>query len=139
MLFSRFSPMVLCSDVAASRAFYSSTLDLTVNADLGWFVGMERRSDGVVTFELSLCDASHDSLPPSIRAPATGLVLAFETSGVDAVCAAWREQGVDILLDPVSEPWGQRHFYAAAPDGVAIDVFEPCPPDPQWMRAHGFG
>lgn len=138
MQIDRFSPMILCADVAAARDFYTAFLGLRVNADLGWFVGLELRDGEDVTLELSLCAADHDSVPAPMRETARGLVIAIGSSGVDSVCEDWRARGVEILLEPVSEPWGQRHFYARAPDGVCVDVFEPCPPDPAWMQAHGF-
>ncbi len=139
MQFQRCAMMLLCSDVQAARDFYVQHLDLEVNADIGWFVGLQRRDRPRETFELSLCEAGHPSIPPAFDGTATrGLVLAFEVESVDAVFEHLEAASVPILARPKDEPWGQRHFFAAAPDGVALDIFQPCQPDPAWMRENGF-
>jgi len=135
--FSRHSNMLLCSDIRAATAFYTQHLGLTVSADLGWFVGLEHPA-GRDRYEMSLCDAQHEFVPESLRAPAAGLMLAFEVEDADAALARLREAGVPIRTDIRDEPWGQRHFIAQAPDGVALDVFHLVPPDMEWMKQHGF-
>ena len=138
MHFHRHSTMLLCSSVSASSRFYQQHLGLEVNADLGWFVGLQRRDRSVEAFELSLCDAAHASVPEALRRPSDGIVLAFQVDDATAVRDRWIAAGVPILSELVDEPWGQRHFYAAAPDGVALDVFQECAPDATWMRENGF-
>ena len=137
MQFSRHSNMLLCSDVAAATAFYVQHLGLKVSADLGWFVGLEH-PDGRERYEMSLCHAQHDFVPAALRAPAAGLMLAFQVDDADDALVQLRSAGVPVLTDICDEPWGQRHFIAQAPDGVALDVFHLVPPDMEWMKQHGF-
>ena len=40
--------------------------------------------------------------------------------------------GLPALLPLQSEPFGQRHFVVAGPDGVLIDVITPIPPEPEF-------
>ena len=138
MNFGRHPLMLLCADVARARDFYVEHLGLKVNADIGWFVGLEHPDKPREVFEMSLCQHDHSSLPPSLQQPARGTVLAFEVDDVDATVARLRDAGVEVLSEVVDEPWGQRHAYLAAPDGVALDLFSLCPPDPAWMKANGF-
>ncbi len=138
MEFKRDVTMLLCSDVAHARDFYAEHLGLEVTADLGWFVGMQRVGRPKEDYELSLCAHEHDSIPAPIRRPTDGLVLAFEVDDCDALHDAMNSSGVTILAPPADELWGQRHFFAQAPDGVALDIFHAIPPDPEWMRANGF-
>lgn len=139
MNFQRFSMMLLCSDVPAARDFYVQHLALEVNADIGWFVGLQRPGRPREAFELSLCEKGHVSVPETLRrGPTEGLVLAFEVESVDGVFEQLQAAGVCILAEPVDEPWGQRHFFAAAPDGVALDVFQSCAADAEWMKQNGF-
>lgn len=143
------SIMLQCSDIQAARNFYTTHLDLEVNADLGWFVGLQqaspKREDPEKTgqtealFQMSLCEAGHSFVPEAVRGPTAGLVLALEVERAAPWMERWRGAGVTLLSDLIDEPWGQRHFFAAAPDGVALDVFEWIPPDAAWMKAHGFG
>ena len=139
MQFQRCSVMLLCSDVAAARDYYIQHLDLEVNADIGWFVGLQRRDRPRETFELSLCEAGHSSIPAALERTSTrGLVLAFEVEDVGVAVERFEAADVPILARPVDEPWGQRHFFAAAPDGVALDIFQSIEPDPAWMKTNGF-
>jgi len=138
MHFHRNAVMLICSDMEQSKAFYTRHLGLEINADIGWFVGLQKIDRPREEFEMSLCETGHSSLPQAINRPTDGLVLAFEVDDVDKTFAAFQDAGVEILAELVNEPWGQRHFFAAAPDGVALDIFQNCPPDPEWMKAHGF-
>ncbi len=138
MKFSRFAPMLLCSDISATKAYYVECLELQVNADIGWFVGLQKPPGQLPAFEMSLCTADHSSLPPDCRSPSQGLVLAFEVADLEGSLQTLKEQKVTILEEPRDELWGQRHFFAAAPDGVVLDIFTSIPPDPEWMKAHGF-
>ena len=124
--------MLLCSHVPTAKAFYIRHLGLEVTADVGWFVGLVGPEQPGRTFELSLCAADHSSVPPPLRSPTQGLILAFEVDDVHASCLQMKAQGVTILAEPVDERWGQRHFFAAAPDGVALDIFQTIAVDPVW-------
>jgi uncharacterized glyoxalase superfamily protein PhnB len=68
-----------------------------------------------------------------------GLVLAFRVADAAAEEARLRGAGVDIVAPVRDEPWGQRHFFAADPGGVLIDVVETIEPSPEWMAEHGLG
>jgi len=129
--------MLACSNVAAAKERYMRYLGLECTIDLGWFVGLQVPPGLGKTFELSLCAADHPSLPPTLQRPPTGVVLAFEVDDVQPVFKDLCAKGAEVLLAPVDEPWGQRHFYVAAPDGAAIDVFQSIAPDPAWMAAQG--
>lgn len=137
MQFNRFALVLQCTDIPTSKAFYTERLGLRVNADIGWFVGLEHPERPRGTFELSLCQAGHESMPASLRRPTDGVVLALEVPNADAVRESLLRAQVSMLSDTKDEPWGQRHFYAQAPDGVALDVFQQIPPDPEWMGANG--
>ncbi|MEM9072656.1 MAG: VOC family protein, partial [Myxococcota bacterium] len=88
-------------------------------------------------FELSLCDAAHEFVPASAREP-SAVILALGVDDVTARAEELESEGVAMLSAMEDEPWGQRHIFVQAPDGVALDLFELIPPDPTWMKAHGF-
>lgn len=136
MTFSRNSNMLLCSNVAEARDFYARTLGLEVNSDIGWFVGMERETP-LGRYELSLCASNHPTLPAHVSGPTQDLVMAFEVRDACALAEELRAGGATILEEPKDEPWGQRHFFVAAPDGVVLDFFQVTTPDPQWLKDNG--
>ncbi|MEM1031747.1 MAG: VOC family protein [Myxococcota bacterium] len=138
MQFSRCSILLTAADVPAARDFYVRNLDLRVNADIGWFVGLERSDRPRDHFEMALVAAGHETLPPTRRAPTDGLVLAFEVEDARALADGFETRGLPLLGELVDQPFGQRRFYVAAPDGVTLEFFQSIPPDPKWMRDNGF-
>lgn len=42
---------------------------------------------------------------------------------VDSLYREWRDNGVEMLAEPESKPWGLREFTAADPDGNLFRVF----------------
>jgi uncharacterized glyoxalase superfamily protein PhnB len=51
-------------------------------------------------------------------------VFSFEVENVDEAFNNIRGQNVDIILQPKTEEWGQRHFMIACPGGVTVDIIE---------------
>jgi catechol 2,3-dioxygenase-like lactoylglutathione lyase family enzyme len=41
---------------------------------------------------------------------------------VDANCKEAAGKGAKVVLPPTTEPWGQRAFYTAAPEGNLIEI-----------------
>lgn len=104
------------TDPDRSRAFYGEQLGLAVSREFG--TGPER---GTVYFlgggflEVS----GRSSTPPS---PALRLWLQVED-----VAAAHDEllaRGVDVVREPVKEPWGLVEMWVADPDGTRIVLVE---------------
>jgi predicted enzyme related to lactoylglutathione lyase len=103
-------------DPERSRAFYGEQLGLAVYREFG--TGPER---GTVYFLGGgfLEVAGRSETPPS---PALKLWLQ-----VDDVTAAHEEltaAGVEVLRQPVKEPWGLIEMWIADPDGTEIVIVE---------------
>lgn len=105
------------ADPERSRAFYGETLGLTVYREFG--TGPDR---GTVYF------LGGGFLEVSGRAPAREpspqLRLWLQVADVRAVYAELLDKAVEILREPVTEPWGLVEMWIADPDGVEIAVVE---------------
>ncbi|MFD3694851.1 VOC family protein [Streptomyces sp. NPDC058646] len=55
---------------------------------------------------------------------AGGLILAFTVTGLAAEYERLRSEGVTIAMEPREEPWGERLFQVADPNGVIIQLVE---------------
>lgn len=64
------------------------------------------------------------------------MLLNFEVADVDAEYETLSAAGVPILLELRDEPFGQRHFIAADPNGVLIDVITVIPPSPEFAAGY---
>jgi predicted enzyme related to lactoylglutathione lyase len=108
--------MLVCSDLARSRAFYRDVLALRVATDA---------SPGWVDFEIA--DGQRLGLHPqseTLLVRPGSLQLGFNVDNVDAFIADARTAGVRVLQDPYEQTYG-RVAVIADPDGYVIQVFSP--------------
>jgi catechol 2,3-dioxygenase-like lactoylglutathione lyase family enzyme len=89
------------------------------------FVSLHREDAG---FNLIFLRAGLPTFKPSTMAghTADGLLVVFVVDDVDAEYERLKAEGVDIVTDIETEPWGERFFQVADPNGVVIQLV-------QWM------
>jgi catechol 2,3-dioxygenase-like lactoylglutathione lyase family enzyme len=63
-------------------------------------------------------------------------VFGFIVDDVDKIAAALTEAGVRLETEPVTEVFGQRHFFVRDPEGTWLDVIQLVEPDPEWLAAN---
>jgi predicted enzyme related to lactoylglutathione lyase len=108
--------MLVCSDLARSRAFYRDVLALRIGTDA---------SPQWIDFELT--DGQRLGLHPqseTLLVRPGSLQLGFHVDNVDAFIADARTAGVRVLQDPYEQTFG-RVAVIADPDGYVIQVFSP--------------
>ncbi|MFJ3662668.1 VOC family protein [Streptomyces sp. NPDC090119] len=108
--------LVRPTDPERSRAFYGGQLGLAVHREFG--EGPER---GTVYFAgggfLELSGRSETPLAPSVR---LWLQVPDAAAAHDELVA----EGVEIVREPVREPWGLIEMWIADPDGIPIVLVE---------------
>lgn len=107
-----------------------------VQKHLGFSVAME--ADGFSS--LSHPDASVNLIylrtglstfkPESMAGHAGGLLVVFTVDDIDADYARLRDAGVEIVTPIETEPWGERYFQMADPNGVIYQLV-------QWVTPTG--
>ncbi|CRK58974.1 Glyoxalase/Bleomycin resistance protein/dioxygenase domain [Alloactinosynnema sp. L-07] len=136
MRFTKFATAVLVDDVATARDFLVAHVGMKVTVDLGWYVDFGHESDPSFTFDLIQSD--HESTPAALRGRSVaGTFLALMVEDAKAEEDRLREAGAEIIAECVDEPWGQRHFFAAVPGGLVLDILQMIEPDPAWLAANG--
>lgn len=118
-------PVLLSTDVAAAAKFYCDHLHFTPLYTSDWYVHLQSADDPASN--LAIVDCHHDTIPAPARGKTGGVILNFEVEDPDAQHARLAGAGLAILLPLRDEAFGQRHFIAAAPDGVLIDIIRPIP------------
>lgn len=113
--------MVLVSDAARSRAFYSDLLGFDVVEALsspgGDFVYLHSKGGNA---DIALQDASkQDYGVPTTRG---GLIIGFAVDDADAVYQEWQSKSVEFLSD-VFDMGAGRMFTVKDPDGNYIQVY----------------
>lgn len=127
---------VLCTDrIEQSRDFYVDRLGFETTFEADWYVSL--RSPGSRPFELALIAHDHPTLPSAYRRPVQGLLVNIEVDDVDA---EWKrvvvDGGVTPELELRDEPFGQRHFIVADPNGILVDVITPIEPSAEFAALY---
>lgn len=129
-----FGATVVTARPAEVAAFYEQHFDLKITLDIGWFVVLRR---GEADWELAITERGHESVPAAVSAlTESSNVFGFVVDDVDKIAAALVEAGVELSTEPVTEVWGQRHFFVRDPEGTWIDVIQLVAPDPAWLAAN---
>jgi catechol 2,3-dioxygenase-like lactoylglutathione lyase family enzyme len=129
-----FGATVVTDRPADVAAFYTQYLDLQVGLDLGWFITVRR---GTADWELAIMERGHPTIPAAVSSLTESTnVFGFVVDDADKVADALREGGVQLEGEPVTEPFGQRHFFVRDPAGTWIDVIQLVEPDPEWAAAN---
>lgn len=108
----RIVPNFRAEDPGASRAFYVDVLGLEVVMDLGWIVTFAAPGGSPAQISAMRQDASAPVHPDA----------SIEVDDVDAVYAAARRLGHEILHPLTDEPWGVRRFFVRDPTGKVLNI-----------------
>jgi uncharacterized glyoxalase superfamily protein PhnB len=130
--------MVLAAaEPAKAAGWFAEHFGFTVDVDLGWYVNTQHTGD--LKLSLDFVQRDHESWPVVTRGRGVvGTLLAFVVDDVDAEHERLARAGLEVVLPLVTEPWGQRRFQVAGPDGVFVEVLQRVEPDPDWLAANGF-
>ncbi|MEV0522969.1 VOC family protein [Streptomyces sp. NPDC050439] len=104
------------TDPERSRAFYGEALGLAVYREFG--TGPDR---GTVYF---LGGGHLEVSGRSETPPAPGLQLWLQVADARAAHAELVARGVEVVREPLKEPWGLVEMWIADPDGVKIVIVE---------------
>ncbi|WP_119461372.1 VOC family protein [Rhodospirillaceae bacterium SYSU D60014] len=133
MKLTSYYPVICTENVAATQAFYETHFGFRAVFAADWYVHLTLESAPGVN--LAVLDSRHTTIPEDFRASARGLLLNLEVEDVDAEYERLRDT-VPVQLALRDEPFGQRHFIAADPNGVLIDVITPIPPSAEFAALY---
>lgn len=134
---TQFYPVLMTDDVAGTSKFYCDHFRFQPSFQSDWYVHLQSREDEAVN--VAVLQGDHETVPQSARGHVSGLIINFEVADVDAEFERARAGGLPILLALRDEPFGQRHFITADPNGVLIDVIKPIPPSEEFMAQYASG
>ena len=117
------------TDPGASAAFAQRHLGFNEDMSADGFVSLSRADAGFNLIFLRTGLATFK--PDSMRGRhADGLLIVFVVDDVDGVCARLEREGVAIATPLQTEPWGERFFQVADPNGVVVQFV-------QWLTDPG--
>ena len=114
-------PVLVTNDIAESKEFFTKLFGFEPVFDADWYVHLVHESGA----QLGFLVPNHPSQPPAVQKPfqGGGLIYSFEVENVDEAYEKMKDSA-EILLEPKTEEWGQRHFLVSAPSGLIVDVIK---------------
>lgn len=119
------------ADVAASADWVTTHLGFTEAMSAEGFCSLQHPEAGV---NLIYLQAGLPTFKPaSVAGPADGVLVVFTVDDIDAQYERLRTEGVTIVTPIETEPWGERYFQMADPNGVIYQLVQwVTPTDPQY-------
>ncbi|MFP3989005.1 VOC family protein [Streptomyces sp. E11-3] len=110
------------ADVDTSCEFFRTHLGYQVAMAADGFASLTRDDAAA---DIVLLRRGNEVLPPEQRdQQATGLILAFTVTGIEAEEQRLRAAGAPITMPLREEPWGERLFQLTDPNGVVVQFVE---------------
>ncbi|MFF3496651.1 VOC family protein [Streptomyces sp. NPDC002795] len=97
--------------MATNRTFYGA-LGFREAMNMGWIMTLVSPSDPTAQIQFFTHEATAPVVPD----------ISVEVDDVDAVYAAMRAAGADIVHDLRDEEWGVRRFFVRDPQGKVVNV-----------------
>jgi len=114
-------PLFQVGSPADAAAFYTKNFGFEPIFEADWYVQIRSGSQ-----ELAFITASHESIPSDRRGLSRNTCLTIEVEDVDALHEQVKAS-MQVIVEPRTEPWGQRHFLGYDPAGLLLDVMKMVP------------
>lgn len=116
---------VITEHVESSKRFYVDLFGCEVVFDSDWFVLLALGGG-----ELGFLKPGIESQALVFRASygGAGVWITIDVEDVDAQFRRLTARGIRIEVPLRDEPWGDRHFVVADPNGIPVDVVQHQPP-----------
>lgn len=120
-------------DVEASASWAKQFLGFTEEMAADGFASLAHPEAGMNL--IYLATGLPTFKPASVAGKADGLLVVFTVDDIDADYARLQEAGVEIVTPIETEPWGERYFQMADPNGVIYQLVQWVEPtDPQYAQ-----
>ena len=116
------STRIVTQDVPALARFYES---ITGVAPIGNEDFVEIRTSGSVLAICSQRSVEKDNASAAVAGENRSMILEFEVEDVDAEQTRLMPLVGEWVLEPTTQPWGNRSMLFRDPDGNLINVYTP--------------
>jgi predicted enzyme related to lactoylglutathione lyase len=112
--------VVYMRDMEKAQAFYTDVLGMMVMEAISspTFVTLRPSGGSLVALQ----DKAAARFPPGHEEQAGSVELSFEVDDIDATWARWKDQGVELVSEPMDLPFG-RYFMAKDPEGHYLSAY----------------
>ena len=127
-------PVLMTENVEILSRFYAEELGFETTFESDWYISLAAAgAEG--NFELAVLDCNHETIPEGYRTPSRGIIINIEVPNADTYYEKLISRGEHpVKLELRDEPWGQRHFITADPDGNLIDIIQEIEPSAEYLE-----
>ena len=129
-----FYPLLQIADIEKAAQFYERHLGFSRIFSSDWYIHL--RAGGDIPFELAFIVPDHETIPLQGRGTTRNIMLSLYVEDAELEHERLMAAGVSIVQPLRDEVFGQRHFIAADPNSILIDIISAIEPDPEWLRAN---
>jgi catechol 2,3-dioxygenase-like lactoylglutathione lyase family enzyme len=117
----KLTPGITTTKLKQTKEFYQRVLHFGVSFENDFFLILHTPDR---KYEISFLQAGHPSQQPIFQGlyEGKGMYLTIDVPDVDAEYRRIKDLGIKPEVDLREEPWGDRHFAFADPNGIGIDV-----------------
>ena len=115
-------PVLITEQIEDCKAFFVTLFGFQLVFDSDWYIHLVHTSGAQLGFLIP----NHPSQPPGLLSgfSGSGLVYSFEVENADDAFKDLKNSDVEIVSNPKTEEWGQRHFMIAGPAGIIVDIIQ---------------
>ena len=128
---------IYTDDLEASKQFYCHLLGLIPIFEADWIVQLSSPENDSIN--LSIQPREHELIPEKFRLRPQGFSIAFVVPSCDEIYSKALGMGLEIILEPKNEEYGQRRFLTLDPSGMLLDVSSECEPSDDFIAKYMSG
>ncbi len=130
MKLNKIVPLINTDDLSVPRDFYTRTMGFEIAFENESYLGLRFGAEGVLELGFMRPEGcGQPSFTPG------GLTYCLEVDNVDDEHERLRGLDVPVLQAPQDNPWGDRSCIVADPLGIALYVYQPIEPAPEFADA----
>ena len=114
---------IISNKMAETKKFYTEVLGFGITFENEFYLLMHTPDK---SSEISFLLPDHPTQQPLFHKAfrGEGVYLTIEVPDVDSVYKELKQKNIKMEIDIRNEPWGDRHFAIADPNGVGIDLVQ---------------
>jgi catechol 2,3-dioxygenase-like lactoylglutathione lyase family enzyme len=116
------SSRIVTEDVTALASFYQR---ITGVKPVGNEDFVDVRTAGAVLAICSRRSVDQDNAGAAVAGANRSVILEFEVADVDAERERLRSEEIEWVLEPTTQPWGNRSTFFRDPDGNLVNLYTP--------------
>ena len=125
-------PVFIVENLDEAKSFYSNHLGFDVAFENEWYLHLISESGIQIGFLLPNQPTQPDIFHRTYDG--SGVIFSLEVDDANSAYSKAKEKSLNIVLELVSEDWGQLHFCVKDPNGIYLDIVQAIEPTEEYQQ-----